>query len=166
MAQAGAVPGVTYTFRPQLSGFLRGQQTPATGPPIFEMTRRYVLPDGMDTTARAMDPINDWWFAERPGVLGGLMTADDVDPTLTYDIRVLNDWEAYVAHQPFDASGNPLPIAEQLFAWFGTYDPAKFPLLGEIFAPDADAVIGKSNAAAFTGYSYSDGLLGPVPDMS
>eukprot|EP00930_Biecheleria_cincta_P099247 TRINITY_DN90886_c0_g1_i1.p1 TRINITY_DN90886_c0_g1~~TRINITY_DN90886_c0_g1_i1.p1 ORF type:complete len:402 (+),score=69.67 TRINITY_DN90886_c0_g1_i1:41-1246(+) len=177
--KAFAQEDVEYTLEPPLAGFMKTDGNGAEGPPIFVFTRHHVKADLSAAMATAAKKVCDSWFEHQPGVLAALWSADEKERNMVHVLRVLSNYKAFLDFVEEQDTNSIAGVQDSLT----NYD-IRFPLIGEVFADDPQAIIGSDPftrysvpygtwsssrdmlSSDFTAYAWNEGRIGPMPDMT
>lgn len=178
-SSAAAQEGVEYALELPLAGFMKTDGNGVEGPPIFVFTRHHVKANQMAPMATAAKKVCDYWFQHQPSMLAALWSADAEEHNTVHVLRVLSNYKAFVDFVEEQDTNAIAGVQDSLM----NYD-MRFPLTGEVFADDPEAIIGSDPftrytvpygnwsssrdtlSGDFSAYAWSEGRTGPMPDMT
>jgi len=165
-AAVAELPGVHYSMQPPLAGYLKPNTEGTKGPPIIFVNMRESKPGSMPAYGAALQKVADWWIQNAPGLLACFDFVSEESENVAWDLRVMANLEqGFLAHAPISsyAQQTLLPL---LVSWFGTFATTDFKN-AVAFSPDGRALIAaNSGNAAYTHYTWEEGLLGPMPNFA
>eukprot|EP00746_Dinoflagellata_sp_MGD_P024738 gnl/MRDRNA2_/MRDRNA2_158084_c0_seq1.p1 gnl/MRDRNA2_/MRDRNA2_158084_c0~~gnl/MRDRNA2_/MRDRNA2_158084_c0_seq1.p1 ORF type:complete len:176 (+),score=28.89 gnl/MRDRNA2_/MRDRNA2_158084_c0_seq1:1-528(+) len=165
MDVADNIPYAKYYFSKPIAGYIKAGGAGIEGPPLFGFTKRRIKSGKMEDIKASSQKVFDYWYQNQPGVLAATFSVDEEDPNLVHDFRVFSNYDAYLAH----SDKNDSELMALIGPFVESYDTS-VPFTGVFFAGESQAqAIVDSHPTICAGilpFSYGDGILGPMPDMT